>query len=66
MNGAVVVFLIMYFLPTIVAVCRRAKGDCGVLVINVFLGWTFIGWVVALAWAVSSDKRQKVKSFRLG
>ena len=54
-----IVFMLLYFAPTIIAMLRRAKGDCGVLVINLFLGWTMIGWVVALAWAVSSDKRQK-------
>ena len=59
MSDFTVGFLVMYFIPTIIAVLRRAKGDCGVLVINLFLGWTMIGWVVALAWAVSSEKRQK-------
>lgn len=48
----VLVFLIaslIYFLPSIVAAGRKNNG--GVLVVNLFLGWTLIGWVVALAWA---------------
>lgn len=39
----------MYFLPTIVAFLRSAPNKVSVLIVNLFLGWTFIGWVVALA-----------------
>jgi hypothetical protein len=33
---------------------RKNKG--AIFVLNLFLGWTLIGWVVALVWAVSEDK----------
>lgn len=56
---AAIWILVLYFLPTIFAWARNAKAMDGVLVINLFLGWTFIGWVIALAWAASSDKRVK-------
>ncbi|MEN9561654.1 MAG: hypothetical protein RIQ56_927 [Candidatus Parcubacteria bacterium] len=46
----------VYFLPTIIAKSRHSKSADGVLVVNLFLGWTFIGWVVALAWAAASHK----------
>jgi hypothetical protein len=26
-----------------------------IVVLNVFLGWTFLGWVVALVWACMED-----------
>ncbi len=51
-----VIFFMVYFTPTIAAIGK--KGLAGVFVINFFLGWTLIGWVVALAWAVSSDKKE--------
>lgn len=47
--AAFVIGSLIYFLPSIVAANRKNNG--GVLVINLFLGWTLIGWVVALAWA---------------
>jgi hypothetical protein len=47
----VIVGIGFYFLPTIVAVARKVTNQGSVLVINFFLGWTFIGWVVALAMA---------------
>jgi hypothetical protein len=52
---SLLVALSAYFLPTIVAVVRRRVPNTGSLVvINAFLGWTFVGWVVALAMAVRS------------
>ena len=53
-GGAVFgVFLLIgvYFLPTIVAVSRKVTNQGSVAVINFFLGWTLLGWVVALAMA---------------
>jgi Superinfection immunity protein len=41
-----------YFIPTIVAMVRHVPNKGSVIVINVFLGWTIVGWVVALAMAV--------------
>ncbi len=46
-----------YFIPTIVAMIRGIPNAGSVAVINFFLGWTFIGWVVALAMAVAGRSR---------
>ncbi|WP_322761376.1 superinfection immunity protein [Frankia sp. Cr2] len=43
-----------YFIPTIIAVVRK-RQVASVLVINLFLGWTLVGWVVAIALAVSNS-----------
>jgi hypothetical protein len=40
----------LYFLPWIVA-ARRNRAVAPVALINLFLGWTFIGWFLALVWA---------------
>jgi hypothetical protein len=45
----------LYFLPTIVAVKRHVRHRGSVAVLNVFLGWTLLGWVVALAMACRSN-----------
>lgn len=49
------IVLLLYFLPSIVAIRRQMRSALGVMVVNFFLGWTLIGSVVALAWAVSGD-----------
>jgi hypothetical protein len=54
----------IYFLPTIVAVCRKKKNAGAIFVLNLFLGLTFIAWVVALVWASTYEEggRNKRKS----
>jgi hypothetical protein len=53
----VVVVLPVYLIPTVIAVARRCKADGLVFLINVLLGWTVIGWVVALGVAAGSRRR---------
>jgi hypothetical protein len=46
--------IFFYFLPSIIAGSRHHHNGGAVFVINFFLGWTLIGWAVALAWAFTS------------
>lgn len=46
---------ILYFLPSIIAFVRGKRDAVSILVLNIFLGWTLIGWVVALVWALKND-----------
>jgi hypothetical protein len=41
----------LYLLPGIVAQSRKVRNTGSIWVINIFLGWTVIGWIVALAMA---------------
>lgn len=54
----VVIGLAFYFLPTIIAIFRTHHQWGAIAVINLFFGWTFIGWVVALAWSVSAGRER--------
>jgi hypothetical protein len=47
-------FLLLYFLPTLVG--RDKQDASGIFLLNLFLGWTVIGWVIALIWAVGAPK----------
>lgn len=51
------IFLIFvcYWIPTISAYSRKNKNATSILLLNLFLGWTVIGWVVALIWATKKD-----------
>jgi hypothetical protein len=46
---------VMYFLPSILAFARDKRDTTAIVLLNLFLGWTMIGWVVALVWAVKTD-----------
>lgn len=43
--------LFIYFIPTINAASNKHKNGTPIFIINLLLGWTFVGWVVALAWS---------------
>jgi hypothetical protein len=43
----------LYFLPTLLAV-RRGHGVLPILLLNLFFGWTGIGWLAMLIWALCS------------
>ena|SRR2546426_11747295 len=47
-----------YFAPTIVAFMRHSKQRLPVLVLNLLLGWTFVGWVVSMVMAVGRTEGQ--------
>ena len=44
----------LYFLPTGLAWSRHHHQATGILLLNLFLGWTGLGWIVALVWAATS------------
>ena len=44
----------MYFLPAIIAFRREHHNRTAILVLNIFLGWTFLGWVAALIWSLTA------------
>jgi putative effector of murein hydrolase LrgA (UPF0299 family) len=52
-----IILLILYFVPAGVAVARRVPHWGSVLVIDLFLGWTVLGWIIALALACRSRER---------
>ena len=48
----------LYFLPMFVAVKRDHRNTAAIAILNLFLGWTLLGWVVSLVWAVADDTRR--------
>jgi hypothetical protein len=53
---ALLVILALYMLPTFVAATRgKQHGLGGVVCVNIFPGWTLVGWVVAFIWACSGS-----------
>jgi hypothetical protein len=51
----VAILFVPYWIPTIVAFHRKHPSKGGILGLNFFLGWTFIGWVLSLVWALSDN-----------
>lgn len=49
------VILAITFLPSLIAFNRDHEYRWPILIINVFFGWTLLGWVIALVWAVMPE-----------
>jgi len=49
----IAVGLFLYFIPSMVGI--RKTDAVAIFVFNFFLGWTFLGWVLALVWACTKD-----------
>lgn len=61
MDIIIVLFLIglpMYFLPSIIANCYKKSQMLAIFLLNLLLGWTIIGWIVALIWAVIKENKE--------
>lgn len=58
---AVGVGFLLYFLPTLIVIRDKEKSRASIFVVNLFLGWTLVGWVVALAWAVKREPPDNLK-----
>ena len=48
----VVLIFSLYFLPFLIASLRRHKNILAIFLLNLTLGWTFLGWIAALIWSV--------------
>lgn len=46
-----------YFLPTIIAAARGHHNGGAVFALNLLLGWTVLGWIAALVWAVTAVRK---------
>jgi hypothetical protein len=49
-----ILFIVPYIVPTIIAFNRQHPQRIPILLLNIFLGWTFVGWVVALVWSTTA------------
>ena len=56
----VIVSIVVYFIPTVVAIYRNVKNLVPIALLNLLLGFTYVFWVGALIWAIMD--KQKVKN----
>jgi len=49
----IVLCILIYFLPAIIG--RKKRDATALATLNLLLGWTLIGWVGALVWALSVE-----------
>ncbi len=48
-----IIIVVLYFVPAFIA--RNKRNSSAIFWLNFLLGWTFLGWVGALIWAMTLD-----------
>lgn len=54
--GLLIVIILVYFLPAFIATMRHHHNSGAVFVLNLLLGWTVLGWIIALVWSCTASK----------
>lgn len=52
------ILIIAYFVPMFVAGARGHPQTGAIAILNIFLGWTILGWVGALVWAAMAFEKR--------
>ncbi len=52
----ILILLGLVFLPTYIAFARRLQRRVAILILNILVGWTGVGWFVLLIWALASNR----------
>src|SRR5271154_5092398 len=50
-----IVAVLLYFLPTVIALIRGHLSALAIFLLNLFFGWTVIGWLIALIWSCTGN-----------
>lgn len=50
--------LVVYFLPAVIAMNYRVRRSGAITTATLLLGWTGIGWALALVWAIAEVESQ--------
>jgi len=57
-----ILLLLIYILPGIIARRQKKENADAIFILNLLLGWTYVGWVIALVWALMKDKKETCKT----
>jgi hypothetical protein len=49
------VLSLFYFLPFAISFYKKRINTGAIFALNLFLGWSLIGWVIALVWALKAE-----------
>src|SRR6476469_8344046 len=54
------VLIALYRVPTFIAAMRHHHNVVAIAALNILLGWSFIGWIAAFVWALTSPSQPAV------
>ena len=55
-------FICLYFTPAVIASVRSHHQSGAILMLNVLLGWTVLGWIAAMVWSCTAVQQPMRRS----
>lgn len=58
MDASTIVWVIIlwaYFLPALIAWRKNHRQSSAIFALNLFLGWSGVGWLGSLVWALTNE-----------
>jgi threonine/homoserine/homoserine lactone efflux protein len=52
--------LLLYFIPALIAFLRGHQSWPAIAILDLLLGWSVIGWIIALIWSLTAVRRETV------
>ncbi|HTJ94920.1 MAG TPA: superinfection immunity protein [Pararobbsia sp.] len=62
---AIAIAVSVYFLPALLADHRRRSDTLAIALFNAILGWTVVGWAIALLWSLTSTQSHSPRTITL-
>jgi hypothetical protein len=54
--------IVVYFIPVMIAAARKHRKTTSIFLVNLFLGWSVLGWIFALVWALRANTPREAVS----
>ena len=55
----ILIGVLIYFAPSVIAMIRNHDQKSKIVLINMFLGWTAVGWIGTFIWAIFFNKDER-------
>jgi hypothetical protein len=57
LHPVLLLIAVVYFIPTVVALARHRPNTISIFFLNLSVGWSIVGWIIALFWAIADAER---------
>ena len=54
-----VAIILLYFVPSMIAVKRNVRHTPWIITVNLFFGWTIALWIIPLIFALTGEKQNE-------
>ena len=57
MDNIIFMLIFVYAMPSIIAIFRSHHNVPAIVSLNIFFGWTALGWIIAFIWSLTNTSK---------